>query len=416
MTTPETPHTVALLDAARLLWPPPSVASVQSGGARVAPGSRAFVLVPSLNDPRLAVPVGPAPAAAAVAAGQTAPGSGRAAVRARLMAAAFRLGLAPLLLRGRLVVDVPAGAPALDDHLAAVLGHPVVVGRRLGPPRANRKPVLQVVRPSGALVAYAKVGTGPLTDRLVAAETAALTRLAAAGLRDVRVPRVLHTGSWQGHPLLVQEPLPVRRAGTDGDAARVRAAMVAVAATGAADALRLADLPWWSRTCAVADQLPQSPTGDRLRAVRDRLARSGGRELPVAAWHGDWNAGNCSVVPSAVLVWDWERYETGVPAGFDALHLALQNALHQTSGAGVGVAAPQSVLDRAAELTAPFDVAAADAPLVAALYLLGIAVRYATDDQEGAGAAVGRLDRWLLPVLEGVAAGSEIPAAKTKER
>ncbi|MGZ4536476.1 MAG: hypothetical protein ACXVXE_13105 [Nocardioidaceae bacterium] len=421
MTAPDTPSTRALLDAAALLWPAPCSAQVRVGGGRGGrSGARAFVLVPSADDPRLAVPLVPAAAAAAVAAGHSAAGSARAAVRDRLMTLAFRLGAAPLVLRGRLTVDVPAGAPALDDHLAHVLGRAVAVGVRLGPPRANRKPVLQVVSPSGELVAFTKVGTGPLTDRLVADESAALERLAATDLGAVRVPRVLHAGTWQGHPLLVQEPLPVRRAGTDGDEARVTGAMVAVAGTGAGAPLALCDLPWWGRTSAAADALPATATGDRLRAVRDRLARSGHRVLAVAAWHGDWNAGNCSVVPGAVLVWDWERYETGVPAGFDALHLALQNALHRPAGPGaglgVGAAAPRSVLDRAVALTAPFGVAAPDARLVATLYLWGIAVRYAADDQEAAGAAVGRLDGWLLPVLEREAARGDVPAAETKER
>ena len=54
----------------------------------------------------------------------------------------------------------------------------------------------------------------------------------------------------------------------------------------------------------------------------------------------------------------------------------------------------------AAALTAPFGVAAQAAPLAGAAYLWGIGVRYATDDQDGAGASVGRLEDWLLPVLE----------------
>jgi len=62
--------------------------------------------------------------------------------------------------------------------------------------------------------------------------------------------------------------------------------------------------------------------------------------------------------------------------------------------------AVRRVLVQAPALTQPFGVGADDAELVAAAYLWGIGVRYATDDQDAAGAAVGRLVEWLLPALE----------------
>ncbi len=411
----------ALADAATLLWPAPArvhvIAGRRSGTARRQPGTLTYALLPGADDPRLAVPLHPRAAAAAVARSQAAAGSARAAVRNRLVATAFRTGAAGALLRGRLVVTQAEGAAdGLDSALADLLGQDrVYVGIRVGPPRANRKPVLQVVSPRGRLLAYAKVGTNPLTDRLVQAESAALAGLANAALGEVRVPRVLHVGGWRGHPLLVQAPLPVRRAGNPGGR-RLVDAMLAVARSGADADCEPARLPWWDRTCAAVDALPPGPTADRLAAARDRLAAaSAGRPVPSAAWHGDWNAGNCSVVAGAVLVWDWERYETGVPAGFDALHLQLQSALSQ----GVEPAlAARAVLDAAAGLTGPFGVDPPDGPLVGALYLWGIGVRYAADDQDGAGAAVGRLEDWLLPALEtaGVAARPASAGAKTKER
>ena len=116
----------------------------------------------------------------------------------------------------------------------------------------------------------------------------------------------------------------------------------------------------------------------------------------MGGWHGDWNPGNCSVVADSVLVWDWERYETGVPVGFDALHLRLQSAI----GAGATPrAAATELLADARRVLAAFEVPSADATLVAQLYLWGLGVRYATDDQAKAGAAIGRLDEWLVPVL-----------------
>ena len=396
------PRTLA--ESAALVWPAPArVAVVDRVPATAADETMtAYALLPDAVDPRMAVPLRPLAAAAAVARSQTAAASTWAAVRSRLVALAFRTGVAGVLLRGRLVVTQADGAgDGLDDLLAELVGEPVCVGIRVGPPRANRKPVLQVVSRRGQLLAYAKLGTGRLTDRLVQAESQALTALAGADLGEVRVPRVLSVGAWHGHPLLVQAPLPVRRAGAPGGA-RLRAAMVAVAGTGAGPAAELTAMPWWERTMADVDALPDGPSAVRLRAVRDVLrARAAGVLLPVGAWHGDWNAGNCSVLPDAVLVWDWERYESGVPAGFDALHLALQSGLGSAPDAAARAAVAERVIADAAALTAPFGVATQAAPLVAAAYLYGIGVRYATDDQDGAGASVGRLEDWLLPVLEG---------------
>ena len=413
----------ALADAAVLLWPAPAQVDVRSGRGRSGrsrrSGSLAYALVPGAGDPRLAVPLRPLAAAAAVARTQAAAGSTRAAVRNRLMAVAFRTGLAGALLPDRLFVTRdPGAADGLDAALADLLGQDVCLGIRVGPPRANRKPVLQVVSPRGRLLAYAKVGTNPLTDRLVQAESTALGALAGVPLGEVRVPEVLHVGVWNGHPLLVQAPLPVRRSGSAASAGgpRLVAAMVAVARNGAGEPVALVELPWWDRTCAALDALPAGPVAARLGAVRDRLlADAAARTLAPAAWHGDWNPGNCSVVPGAVLVWDWERFETGVPAGFDALHLHLQSAI--SAGVDPAEAARRLLLD-AAGLTQPFGVGAEDAATVCALYLWGIGVRYAADDQDGAGAAVGRLGDWLLPVLEDVRAVTRGPApagAETKE-
>ena len=342
--TPERPATGprTLAESAGLIWPAPArVAVVDRVPATAADETMtAYALLPDAVDPRMAVPLRPLAAAGAVARSQTAAASTRAAMRGWLVALAFRTGVAGLLLRGRLVVTQADGAgDGLDDLLAELLGEPVCLGIRVGPPRANRKPVLQVVSRSGQLLAYAKLGTGRLTDRLVQAESRALTGLAGADLGEVRVPRVLYSGAWHGHPLLVQAPLPVRRAGVPGGD-RLRAAMVAVAGTGESPAAEVTATPWWQRTTAEVDALPDGPTAVRLRAVRDALrVRSAGVVLPVGAWHGDWNAGNCSVVPDAVLVWDWERYETGVPAGFDVLHLSLQSGLGSVP-AGAAAAPP----------------------------------------------------------------------------
>lgn len=399
----------AVLAAARLMWPSP--ASVRVCGARdghaAGPGRRLeFLLVPSAADPRLVVPAGPPAASARVVGSATAPGSWRAGAQATAVALGLRSGVGQHLLRDRMVVDLPEGAAALDAHLGDLVGRQVLVGFRVGPPRANRKPVLQLVTDRGELVGYAKLGINPLTDALVAAEASALTRLSEADLGQVRIPALLHSGTWQGHPLVVQAALPVRRGGTgQGVAGRVTQAMVSVAGAEGLGGQPLADLPWWQRTTDVVAGLPASASSLRLAEIGRCLTGYADHVLPAGSWHGDWNPGNCAVLADEVLVWDWERYESGVPAGFDALHLSLQGAI----GAGVDpLAAAGRLISDAPTLLAPFGVGS-DARLVAMLYLYGLGARYLCDDQAGAGAAVGRLESWLLPTLEQVchSAGSD---------
>ena len=389
----------ALLDAARLIWPAPATVRIDRAGAAGPVGtdrSRSLVLVPSAANPKLAVPAEPRAAAATVARSATAPGSFADSARTRAISVAFGSGLGGRLLRDRLVVTLPAGASGLDDFLGELLHERVVVGLRVGPPRANRKPVLSVVTPDGRLLAYAKLGRSELTDRLVADEGAALTRLAASDLGDVVVPRVLFAGRWQEHQVLVQSPLPVRRSsGSDVDR-RVEAAMVVVSGAEGVSEARLSAHPWWTRTTDAAHRLPPTDSRGPLLGIGAALAEHADRTLPMGGWHGDWNPGNCSVVPGSVLVWDWERYETGVPLGFDALHLRLQSAI---GGGATPRAAATALLTDAPGLLAPFGVPSGDACLVAQLYLWGLGVRYATDDQAKAGAAIGRLGEWLVPVL-----------------
>ena len=97
----------------------------------------------------------------------------------------------------------------LDEHLAGILGERALVSMHIGPARANRKPVLQLLAPDGRALGYAKLGVDPLTHALVDAEATALHRLAGLPLGPVTVAGVRHHGNWHGHALLVQEALPV---------------------------------------------------------------------------------------------------------------------------------------------------------------------------------------------------------------
>jgi len=98
-----------------------------------------------------------------------------------------------------------------------------------------------------------------------------------------------------------------------------------------------------------------------------------------------------------LLVWDWERFTIGVPLGYDALHFDLQQRI---SSQPDGAAAVRQTLAAAPELLTPLGVTAPAAVRVTALlYLIDLAARYLADRQAEAGARLGVLGSWLLPVL-----------------
>lgn len=380
-----------LTETLRVLHPGPS----RLDGAPPEQGAqREYLVLPHVREPRLLVPAGTRQAAARAVRHATEPGTGRARLVRTLAAAAFHTGLAGLLLPDR--VRAPL-AGSVEEHLARVLGSPVRLAIHIGPARANRKPVAQLLAPSGHTLGYLKVGTSELTRALVRAETAALTMLSHVHLQQLTVPWIRHAGPWHGQLLLVQGAVPVwrRRARTDQD--RLLSAMQELAYCSGVDRSPLATSPYakrlTERTTAVAGQ----PEGAVLAtATATLLARAGEQELGYGAWHGDWAPWNMAVLPDTVLLWDWERFTTGVPLGFDAVHHHLQRRLMSTTDAATAVADTVAAAD---PLLGRFGVAAPARTTTALLYLADLAARYLTDRQAQAGARLGVLGNWLLPVL-----------------
>ncbi|MEU6780492.1 hypothetical protein ABZ912_14925 [Nonomuraea angiospora] len=234
---------------------------------------------------------------------------------------------------------------SIATYLGEVFGQPVETVLHVRPAaRANRKPVLEA-RSGGRLLAFVKIGDSARARALITAEAAALRRLAGLELDTVAPPAVLHHGSWRGLAVLALAPLPVRRG--------------------------------------------RVPRPLLLDAVRE-IAATGG---PSAAWHGDlapWNM--CPSPDGRLLVWDWERYELGVPYGFDAVHHFFQRALRRMSPQ----VAARACVARAFRELAPLGVSATVARQTALRYLIALADRHAADGH----APLGPPDTWLSPVVD----------------
>lgn len=380
-----------LPELAAVVWPEPADPTLRRGGA-------GYAVVPSAARPRLLVPAGSRRAAASAVRHSTEAVGTKARLRRSLLATAFRTGLGRLAFRDRLLV--PSAAGTLEEHLAQVLGRQALLSIHIGPARANRKPVIQLLGGRGQPLGYAKLGVDPLTRGLVDTEAEVLRRLAGVDLPGIAVAEVLHHGRWGGHCLLVQSALPVElpRAAPAAAAERERGAMVAVSRCMGVERRPYAGSGYAQRLAAEVEALGDRPETGRLRTVLRTVLKLD-PTFDFGAWHGDWNGGNSAALADGrVLIWDWERFAVDVPVGFDALHRQLHTAITK---AGVEpTTAARELLAGAAETLRPFAPPSGVDDLVAVLYLVELAARYLRDRQAEAGARLGHVAAWLLPAVE----------------
>jgi hypothetical protein len=381
-----------LRETLRLLYPDP-----QDPSAMVTE----YSVIPSVARPRLLVPAGSPRVAAAAVRRYAEPQSRLARLKRDAVVAAFRTGASHLLLRDR--IGVRAGPDSIEAYLRRALGRDLLLSLHIGPSRANRKPVLQVLSRDGDTLGFAKLAAGPLTDRLVRAETAALHRLGEARLTHTTVAAVRHAGDFRGHPILVQSALPVWRRRDPPDAHRLARAMAEVAEVLGVYSGALRTSQYWSGLRERLDAVANTADGRTLAHAAFRLvAGAGATLLRYGCWHGDWAPWNMAELDGAVLVWDWERFASGVPYGFDALHHALARRLRLTAfgaKAGAGAAVQECIARAPATLAGLGTVDRRTAELTALLYLVDLAARYLEDRQAEAGSRLGVLGTWLLPVL-----------------
>jgi hypothetical protein len=371
------------------------------GGSPGAAGTgETYTVIPSASAPRLLVPRGDRRVAAAAVRGSIVANSRQARVRQQVLSGMFAIGvgrasLGDLIFRHRVSVE---STTLLSSVLSERLGTDVHVSVRFGPQRANRKPVLQLLDSTGTCIAFAKISVDDITERLVLAETAALSELDRSTIAPVRAPRVLYAGRWRSAQLLVVEALPVwKKPPSDPrHSAGLRAeAMRALAVSAGVTATTVAGSPYIALLTERVARLGDHPLAGRLR---DGIAAATAHRHPLdfGAWHGDWNGGNMAVRDGEVLLWDWERYALGVPVGFDALHYELYRSVE--SGMAATVAAAE-VGARSAALLEPLGVRSADAGAVWTLYVTDIATRFVTDRQELGTARLAQVGDWIGPAL-----------------
>ncbi|MFF5291545.1 hypothetical protein [Paractinoplanes globisporus] len=355
-----------------------------------------YLVVPDARRPRLLVPSASRRVAAAAVRRYAEPQSRAAKLKRDAVVAAVRTGASAVLLRDRVRVTGPFSS-SIDGYLTEQLGRELAVSVHIGPARANRKPVLQLIGPEGDTFGFGKLGTGPLTRQLVKAETEALATLAGSGLTKLTVPRVLHAGQWHDLEVLIQSALPVWLPRAPLTQRRLVAAMLDIAGCCGYTTGPLDTSEYWEELRGRLSAVGDRPEGAGLGSAAELLVKHAGDvTFRYGAWHGDWAPWNMANLADGLLVWDWERFATGVPMGFDAIHHELQRRIQSTGDARDAV---EQTVRRAGELLAPFGVSPSGREVTALLYLVDLAARYLTDRQAEAGARLGVLGTWLLPVL-----------------
>ena len=237
--------------------------------------------------------------------------------RATRLVAAAVTPIAP----GRILVPVAR----LDDRPSPVLAQVAAVlgvddprfALTLGPPRGNRKVVVQVLHTDGRVAGFAKIGHDAVTRSLVAHELDHLTRLRGSAGR-LRTPPVLGRIETTTRIVAVVGHLPsgaVGRRRTD-DLPALGAEVTN--ALGTARRMRLAETTWVQ---AVRDTVTDA-------AALDLLDRWSGRELGTGLAHGDLAPWNVLRSRGTVGLIDWEYALDGTPEGLDVLRGETQTATH----------------------------------------------------------------------------------------
>jgi hypothetical protein len=311
-----------------------------------------------------------------------------------------RLGVSGLLraragaaFPDRITVSERAGS--LRRYLGDVFGEPVDFSLGLGTARANRKPVLQVFDARGRSIAFVKIGGTEVTEALVRAEGASLQRLAETDLpRELDVPRLLHIGSWERVTVVAMTALktsflqrPRRQFNVPvHEMRRFHAAF-------GEGSRPLTESPLWDHLVTAQESLVSSGVRERLGEALERVRRAAeDRPLSLGAWHGDWTPWNMSRRRGRLQLWDWERFETGVPLGRDGCHYGV-NALTRRDGLGI------DTILRGLELAGVTVDARGNDRLVATAYLAAITCRYLVGAESDVGETIVDRGRVMLETL-----------------
>ncbi|MGX9901863.1 hypothetical protein ACW0JT_22150 [Arthrobacter sp. SA17] len=409
------------------LWPG-SAGRVISARSPYSPATevtngKGFWVVPHARAPRILIPAGNARAACSALHRYSAAISLSETVQRLVLASALGLGAGRALLPDRVQLDsvqldsvqldqvpldsVPlgtlqqgeAGQDSILDYLEGVLGEPLSVSLSIGPARANRKPVLQVFDSKGRSLAFVKVGDTATASGHVSREAKNLALLSTKDFSTLELPTVISFGSWRSMTVLVMSALNTAPAARGLRFARLRErALLELNEAFPYGDSTLGQTPLWvglrTQYLKLTDDLVRLRFGECLDRLETAFPDA---ILPVGAWHGDFTPWNMARRRGRLQLWDWERFDEGVPVGLDQLHYPLNLHLRR---AGTTLAAILEGL----ELGAPgFRIPHRQSHrthAVLGVYLAAISLRYLLGAQGEGGDAISSKSKLMLEALE----------------
>jgi hypothetical protein len=288
----------------------------------------------------------------------------------------------------------------IEDHVQEVLGREVLTSIFFQTGRPQKKPVLQLFTPAGAVAGYAKVGWNDVTRRLVVREADALEHV----LQQLRttpvfgVAEVLYRGRWQGRELVIVAALPGLSTRLI-DQLPIEATNM-VPQLGEPRRCRLVNSEYWS---GQNERLRRFGTGITRRLAAAAELALEPDEIMVGFCHGDWVPWNMARdAGGRLVVWDWEWSLSSAPVGLDALQWLFQVALNLKHVGPPG--AVDQALAAANQALPRLGVRAEAARPLLALHLIEAILRLEEGRAGGVGHVIStdRYDRAATALLEGM--------------
>ena len=196
----------------------------------------------------------------------------------------------------------------------------------LGTPGPHRKPVIQIMTPSGEVLGYAKVGWNEATRALVENEVRVLRMLQGKDL-PFAVPQLLYADCSGEYALCVQGAPPT---GARADAQKLTAEHIEALCSLARknlSRLSLEESQFWHRIIervkSVRNTWWQHALHRALEAVRQDWRD---QEVPFHFAHGDFAPWNALRINNRLYLFDWEYAQEESPAGYDLFHFLVQTS------------------------------------------------------------------------------------------
>jgi thymidylate kinase len=228
------------------------------------------------------------------------------------------------------VAEAERGKISLLDYLKEVLRREdLVFALSLGTPGPHRKPVIQVLTDEGEVLGYAKVGWNEATSALVEHEASVLQRMARTVLSSFTIPRVLHSGWWNGRFLLIQSAPEDEIQPAPRDMTPKYLSVLKELASLHTRSVRLRESAFWINLIDRIEKAPRSYYRHVLRQGASGVENSlRDARLLFHFRHGDFVPWNAKVTNGRLFVFDWEYADLETPPGWDLFHFVVQTLWH----------------------------------------------------------------------------------------